>query len=548
MLTIKLHIKSLSDSLFIENKQKSYSYAFRKLYRNIDKLDDKIYMDFIKSSFGLNDIEFRSVISEVKTKFSQVQSNKNDAEEKILDINKELASLRNKEKTRKVTRIIFKLERSLKRIEKGLGKDIVFGGKKNLIAISYLSNCEKTKDILKRLAEAKRKYKENRALPVFLIGEANQKGNRFFDFFLNENKIIYKPERGTKIEINLSCHRSYKNNLAKLQELIDKKEISVSVSLSESNICLSFNDEILSGYALDEKERTKEVSDIKKQKLSKETATCLIKEVYKKYYREREVRMISGKKWNRYLAIDTNPYHIGCSIIDKCRNEIKVVYTFDYDLVEASKKLDRNCTLEYRTHINNKRIHGISQLWKDVFEICDYYKCSYVVIEDLNLKGKSLETKEANRQTKTVWHRELSSRLITKHCNKNGIQKIEVNPCYSSFIGNIQYDYIDPINASIEIGRRGIFKYKKQNFYPKFSADTIMDAMSKLNPLRDVSFFKDCHNWVDAYKNAKKSELRYRATLTDTNRVPNVVCNLVHGNISKICFSSENFLSLPINS
>ena len=58
---------------------------------------------------------------------------------------------------------------------------------------------------------------------MFLMGEANQTGNRFFDFDLVNQTIIYKPVKGKKIEIIFSNYKSYYNELLKLQEYIDNK-------------------------------------------------------------------------------------------------------------------------------------------------------------------------------------------------------------------------------------------------------------------------------------------------------------------------------------
>lgn len=51
---------------------------------------------------------------------------------------------------------------------------------------------------------------------------------------------------------------------------------------------------------------------------------------------------------------------------------------------------------------------------------------------------------------------------------------IEVNPAYSSFVGNMSYDYFDPISASLEICRRGINKYIKGN--KQFGSVDSMDS------------------------------------------------------------------------
>ncbi len=128
-----------------------------------------------------------------------------------------------------------------------------------------------------------------------------------------------------------------------------------------------------------------------------------------------------------------------------------------------------------------------------------------------------------------------------KNYNKLGIIKIGINPCYSSFIGNIMYDYVDPVNASIEICRRGMFKYdKKENniskFYPILDTGTIMDTVLLRNAASDVSFLKDSSSWVDSYQKIRKSGLRYRATMDDCKRPFNDVYNLSHSNICKRVF------------
>lgn len=54
-------------------------------------------------------------------------------------------------------------------------------------------------------------------------------------------------------------------------------------------------------------------------------------------------------------------------------------------------------------------------------------------------------------------------------CNIYGVEFIEVNACYSSFVGNFCYgsDSIpDMIASSIEIARRGYKKFSKEWFYP----------------------------------------------------------------------------------
>jgi hypothetical protein len=543
--TLKLHIKSISDSEFIKNKQQNYSYAIRKLYKHIDKIGDKSFLEFISNEFDLNDIELRSAVSEAKSKFERAMVNKVQEEEMIVDLHEELKKLKDEEKNKKIIRQQFKSYNNLKKKDRNLSKDIVFGTKEILQRLSFLSNDKKENK--EEIAETRAEFTANRLYPFHLIGEANQNGNRFFNFDLTNRKVVYKPNRKEKIFVEFSNYSSYKNILLKLQHLIDEKEIPVSVMMDSEYINLTFDDELLHGYAVDEKERKKAVEKIKSEHIDKEIQAKLIKAVYVDFYNEQREKKMFGKLSYRYLSVDLNPYYIGCSIMDYIDGDIKIVSSFYYDLSTAGRKLFRTASDEHRKYINYKRIHGINHIWKDLFETFAYYKCGHLVVETLDFKNKPLETKEANRQTRYIWHRALTTALINKHCNKNGINKIEITPCYSSLIGNTMYNFFtDPVNASIEIGRRGIGKYIKDKFYPKIDAGTITDTMTRLNPSGDVLYLKDCQSWTDINNQIKESGLRYRAALDDNKKPNKVVLNLIHSNIKKIVFSSENFVSLHI--
>ena len=139
-------------------------------------------------------------------------------------------------------------------------------------------------------------------------------------------------------------------------------------------------------------------------------------------------------------------------------------------------------------------------------------------MEDLNFKSKEIKetNKEFNRKTKNIWNRTFQTNLIAKYCNMSGIQLIEVNPCYSSFIGNIIYNYFDPVNASIEIGRRGMFKYMKGNsIYPKITSTIIDTMMERFRSFGDVRFIKDCGTWVELYNRIKETGIIYRWQLEE---------------------------------
>ena len=539
MKTFNLKIKEISDIDYVINKQHNYSYAFRKLWKNIDRINNIEYFKYLKHNFNLTDIELRSLINEVQTKYKQTLTNKKKVELDILDIEKQILILKSKKRTKKVTRKIFKLNQKLSHKNKCLSQDIVFGNRKLLSEISFLNNDKLNNK--NKILEKKEQYINNRTLPIYVLGEANEKGNRFFKFDFINHKIIYKPNKNIKINIELYNYKNYNNELCKLQELINNKEVAITVQLSKDYVSIIFDDEKLNGYNLNLIERRKEVEKIKEEHIDNDTKTELIKAVYNKYHEELKQKKLNNKLSYRYLSIDTNPDYIGCSILDKIEdNNIKIVHTFCYDLTSNNLKLPKELTNKDRLHYNNKRKHGISHIWKDIFETFKYYNCGYLVLEDLNLKNKDLENKKANRKINNLWYRGLSDQLINKYCNLLGIIKIEINPIYTSFIGNLQYNYIDPVNAAIEIGRRGIFKYIKNNgFYPPINIDTIMDTMSKRNPLRDVLFLKDHNNnWRDIFMEVKTSGLRYRATIEDVSNDNFIVVNkLLHSNIKKHCFN-----------
>jgi hypothetical protein len=124
-------------------------------------------------------------------------------------------------------------------------------------------------------------------------------------------------------------------------------------------------------------------------------------------------------------------------------------------------------------------------------------------------KGVNSESKQANRKTKNLWLRTITTTTIQKHCDELGVKIIKVNACYSSFIGNIQHNYFDPVAAAIEICRRGITKYLKGSFYPSLESSDI-DTMCQLG--LDVQC-KTISTWVDAFKRFKTAGLRYRREL-----------------------------------
>ena len=108
---------------------------------------------------------------------------------------------------------------------------------------------------------------------------------------------------------------------------------------------------------------------------------------------------------------------------------------------------------------------------------------------------------------------------------------VEVNPVYSSFIGNLLYgneNTPDMIASSIEIARRGYKKFNKGWFYPIFNVDNLNEQWKQT-----LSGIED---WKSAFQEIKKSKLKYRFQLQD--HILNAVFSkiYIHNRISKYIF------------
>ena len=97
---------------------------------------------------------------------------------------------------------------------------------------------------------------------------------------------------------------------------------------------------------------------------------------------------------------------------------------------------------------------------------------------------------------------------LEKRSKLHNQKLFKINPAYSSFIGNLQNEYVDPINASIEIGRRGyeVIIKKSKKFYPNI---WIKDSLKhqwkeKVNELPNT--------WKELFEIIKNSKLKYRVS------------------------------------
>lgn len=301
--------------------------------------------------------------------------------------------------------------------ESDSAKPIIFGGKSN-----FIKRCKHQ--------ITKEQFNENRLLPLYSIGEANQKGNRKFEL-LNTTTVLFKPNKQTHITLDLvGIGHNRTKYLSKLLEMQEDKTISITYKLDKQHIYISFDEAQLMGI--------------------------------------NKVDVIN----NRIMAIDLNPNYIGWSVVDWLSSNtfniiktgiysIKALNDSDFDLKGKGYSSDS----KERLYISNKRKHETLEISKSLVNIAKHYKCEAFCIEELKMKTSDKKRgKKYNRLVNNAWNRDCIVNNITKRCNVIGIKVLTVKANYSSFIGNFLYRDLglaDMILASVEIGRRG-YEYKGQ--------------------------------------------------------------------------------------
>lgn len=406
MISFKLPYKTedINDKQVILDYQKQYSKVLRSVYnRKKEDISDKDIRSYMKTlSYSVNCWLVESALYEAKA---------------LLKIN----------------------------------ENVIFGSKKQFIrrCKGLISNEE---------------FKTSRISKFYSVGQANQYGNRFFDLnIIDNNQVIFKPNRNTKIKLNLpNLKPNIKKDLHKLELLSKSKQVAFTIKLDQNHIYFNF------------------------EEFKSET-------------------IITNQK-ERFLSLDLNPNHIGLSITEYKEDKYSIIHTQEFDLTELIKSSSQD-KIKYET----------LEISKTIINILNHYKCKYLFLEDLNMisknhnKGKSL-----NKLINNSWFRNLLSNNLNKRCNILGIKCYKINAAYSSYIGNIQHNYSDPINASIEVGRRGyevIILKNKDRFYPEVS---IKDSL--LHQWKETDIDRYLSSWKDLCLYIKNSKLRYRVPICDVEK------------------------------
>lgn len=320
-------------------------------------------------------------------------------------------------------------------------KTIIFGGKKN-----WIDFIEKkiTKD----------QFKDRRLRPFISIGEAPQKGNRKFSIDSDNLSVEVKFNSKVHFTLNLpsNLRANYRIYLAQIEEDAENKKSPFMVRLDDKFITISFE--------------------------------------------PRRRQNIRQQKKCRVLSIDMNPNEIGFSVVDfESSEKINVIHSGIID----------NAKLNELAVSANKRRHETYEVSKYLIELAKHYRCSKFIVENLTITNHQHDKgRRYNRLVNNCWNRSKLEQNLQKRCLIDGLEFIKVNAVYSSLIGNaIHTEYPDPINASIEIARRGFYKFVKNRFYPKLVAPKNLPDQWKETV--DYSY----ESWRELFDNLKKMKLRY---------------------------------------
>lgn len=337
-------------------------------------------------------------------------------------------------------------------------KRVLFGGKRNL------------KQYLKGLI-TKEQFKYSRMLPVCSYGEMLHSGNRLIDFDLPNNRLIYKPARYKHVEICFCpVKKKLATELAKVQELTNQKKMSVTVKFTDKHLFLAYDESL----------------------------------IYNESYKD--------LKHNRVLGIDMNPSYIGVSVIEFDKHaEFKVLHKQVFDLSKLTVSSGKASTNSKSKFVTNKLKHETIAIARRISKLVDYWKCSKLAIEDLSIESKDQNKGTVfNRLCNNKWERRLFTNKLKMLANIHRYELIEVNPAYSSIVGNFAYGgptTPDMVAASIEIARRAYKKFDKEWFYPKFNIETQDERWKQT--LGGVK------TWKSLFRKVKEAKLKYRFLLSD---------------------------------
>ena len=267
----------------------------------------------------------------------------------------------------------------------------IFGGKKNFI---YRCKGKISRD----------EFLEKRLSNLYIIGEANQHGNRFVTINEDLESFTFKPTMKDKLTLTIcGRYKRYKSILNKLYHLHQDKQMPITYELDNEYIYITYDESTVEQYI--------EYQHVK----------------------------------NRIFAIDLNPNYIGWSVVDwKNSSKFEVIKSGVISIKELNdidfNLKGKSSDSKERIYINNKRKFETYEISKLLVNITKYYRCEVFGLEELNIKSKDITRgKHYNKLVNNVWNRDKLVKNIKKRCNIYSIRMMAAKPNYSSFVGNFLF-------------------------------------------------------------------------------------------------------------
>ena len=337
---------------------------------------------------------------------------------------------------------------------------------------------------------SKEDFTLKRLRPLNCVGEACKGANRHFQI-IDNSTIQFNLNKHQRFTLNLqNVGTKRSKELSRLIELQNNCQIPITYKLDLDYVYLTFDYNMLKTYT------------------------------YK-------------VKQNRVLAVDLNPNSIGWSVVDwLSEDKYNIIQAGTYSLKLLNDYSDSKSVAsssDFHKYITNKRKHEVIHIAQQLFKMCKHYKCEIFAIENLNMKTSDNNLgHKFNKLVNNMWCRDLLIQQIKKHVNSSSTVLVEVQPQYSSYIGNLvfrQKHLPDECLASIEIGRRGfefatqyIFNrrlHKKTVIFPELKLVKSQLVLSLEELGIDVPNFD---SWINILSAVKKSGVKYRFSTSEAKK------------------------------
>ena len=318
---------------------------------------------------------------------------------------------------------------------------------------------------------SKEELKASRDMGIMSEGEFNQKGNRFFQIEVENNKFIYKRSRHEHYDLEIieKLNDKRRQILSRIQLLMSEKKIPVTFRLKRDIIYLTYDEKVVESY--------KQFHDLFS---------------------------------NRVLGIDLNPNYFGISIIEfNHKDEHKVIFKECIDVSELQTKSKDRIKFE------------LYEINHHILRLCKTWHVGKLACEDLKFDNKKkFWNKDLNRLCRNQFRFSIVKSHLQTLCSTFGVEFIEVNAAYSSIIGNFIHgskSCPDMIAASIEIARRAYKKFEKGWIYPRvISTQRYKEVLgNQWKEELELAYM----SWKGLAGKIKEQKLKYRFQLNPSNAV-----------------------------